>query len=230
MFPPRWFLPYDALFQLITAFVALAVALYAMKGHQLIKDSTLQKIFLAFLLLAVGLFINGITLSYTYALGISFTAPSDPLSIADVGFWAYYGMSMLAYSFLIFAYASRLRESTVALGGGVMGAGGNGGGAGGGGGMWGGGNGSTLLTLGPLMELILVILLLAIVIAQFAHLVVKRSRYSIMVTFSFLLLLISHILIMFSPVEDIIYVFGRVFELSGFISLFAVLYGLRRGG
>ena len=32
MFPPRWFLPYDALFQLITAFVALAVAMYALKA------------------------------------------------------------------------------------------------------------------------------------------------------------------------------------------------------
>ncbi len=226
MFPPRWFLPYDAFFQLLTAFVALAVAMYALRGHRWVREKILYNLFLAFLLLAVGLFVNGITLTYTYALGISFTMPSDPLSIADVGFWAYYIMSMLAYSLLIFAYASRLKESVVALAGGA-GVGGAGGGAPGGG-MWGGGAGSSLLTVGPFMELILVILLLVIVIGQIAHLVVKRSWYSIMVTVSFTLLLASHLLIMFSPVEDIIYVVGRIFELLGFISIFGVLYGLRR--
>jgi len=172
-FPPHWFLPYDAIFQLITAFVALAVAVYALKGHQWVKERTLYNIFLAFLLLSIGLFINGITLAYTYAMDISFTTSSDQLSIADIGFWSYYVMSMLAYSLLIFTYASKLRESKIALAGGV-GAGGSGG-AGGGGLPGGGGAGSSLISAGPVMELILVILLLIIVIAQIAHLAVKRS-------------------------------------------------------
>lgn len=229
MFPPRWFLPYDAIFQLITAFVALAVAMYALRGHQWVKEKTLYALFLAFLLLSIGLFVNGITLTYTYLMGISFTAPSDPLSIADLGFWAYYAMSILAYSLLIFAYVSRLRRSDIAMAG-IFGAGGGSGGGGAGGGGGGGAAGSTLLTAGPIAELILVILLLVIVIAQLAHLVVRRSRYSMMVTFSFLLLLVSHLLIMFSSLEDTIYVVGRVLELVGFISLFGVLFGLRRSG
>jgi hypothetical protein len=90
--------------------------------------------------------------------------------------------------------------------------------------------GSTLLTAGPVAELILVILLLIIVISQLAHLMVRRSRYAIMVTLSFLFMLVSHLLIMFSSHEDIVYVVGRVLELTGFLSLFVVLYGLRRGG
>lgn len=228
MFPPRWFLPYDAIFQLITAFVALAVAMYALRGHQWIREKTLYALFLAFLLLSIGLFVNGITLTYTYLMGISFTAPSDHLSIADLGFWAYYAMSILAYSLLIFAYVTRLRRSSIVTAG-MLGAGGGSGGGGPGGGG-GGAAGSTLLTAGPIAELILVILLLVIVIAQLAHLVVKRNRYSMMVTFSFLLLLVSHLLIMFSSLEDTIYVIGRVLELVGFISLLGVLFCLRRGG
>lgn len=230
MFPPRWFLPYDALFQLITAFVALAVAMYALKGHQWVREKTLYALSLAFLLLSLGLFINCITLTYTYLFGVSFTAPSDPLSVADMGFWAYYALSMFAYSLLVFAYTLRLRESSVPLSGlALVGAGGNGAG-GGGGGAGGGAAGSTLLTAGPVAELILVVLLLIIVISQLAHLMVKRNRYAIMVTFSFLLMLVSHLLIMFSSLEDIVYVIGRVLEVIGFISLFVVLYGLRRSG
>lgn len=86
------------------------------------------------------------------------------------------------------------------------------------------------MTVGPFMELILVILLLIVVIAQLAHLMIKRNRYSVMVTISFPLLLMSHILIMFSSLEDIVYVVGLVLELSGFVTLFAVLFGLRRAG
>jgi hypothetical protein len=225
MFPPRWFIPYDALFQLITAFVALAVAMYALRGHQWVKERTLYALFLAFLLLSTGLFINSITLAYTYLSGISFSASSDPLSVADIGFWAHYVMSMFAYSLLLFAYTFRLRESSAMLAGGLVllavgGGGGNGGGAAGG----------SLLMAGPVVEMYLVILLLIIVISQLAHLMVRRSRYSIMVTFSFLLILISHILIMFSSLEDITYVVGRLLELAGFISLFGMLYSLRRTG
>jgi hypothetical protein len=227
MFPPRWFLPYDAIFQLITAFVALAVALYALKGHQWIRERTLYFLFLAFLLLSVGLFVNGMTLTYAQLMGISFTAPSDPLSIVDLGFWTYYAIQILAYSLLVFAYAMRLRVSALAMGI-ILGAGGGGPGPGGGGGA--GGAGSTLISAGPFAELSLVILLLIIVVAQLAHMVVKRSTSSIMVTFSFLLLLMSHLLIMFSSLEDIVYVIGRSLELVGFLSLLGVLLNLRRGG
>jgi len=222
MFPPRWFLPYDAFFQLLTAFVALAVALYALRGHKWVKEKILYNLFLAFLLLSVGLLINGVTLAYAYALRVPFTAPSGPLVMADVGFWAYYFMSMLAYTLLIFAYINHLREATVALAGGLA--------IGGGWGAGGGNAGSSLLIAGPFMELVLVLLLSMVIVGQLAHLMVKRNRYSVMVTLSFLLLLASHVLIMLSPLEDVMYVMGRVLELAGFVSIFGVLYGLRRGG
>jgi hypothetical protein len=216
MFPPRWFLPYDAIFQLITAFVALAVAMYALRGHQWVRERTLFALFLAFLLLALGLFINGITLSYASLTGVSFSHSGSSSTIADFGFWAYYVMSLIAFSILVLAYAYRLRESSLALAAGGM--------------MGRGGAGAGLVLVGPLLELFLVILLFIIIVAQLAHNIVKHSRYSVLVTFSFSLLLLSHLLIMFSSLEDIIYVVGRLLELSGFLALLAVLVGLRRAG
>ena len=49
MFPPHWFLPYDAIFQLMTAVVALAVALYAYGAMDGFSERTLYALFLAFL-------------------------------------------------------------------------------------------------------------------------------------------------------------------------------------
>ena len=98
MFPPRWFLPYDAFFQLLTAFVALAVALYALRGHKWVKEKILYNLFLAFLLLSVGLLINGVTLAYAYALRVPFTAPSGPL---------------VMYSLLVIPMLSRPLNSSV---------------------------------------------------------------------------------------------------------------------
>lgn len=214
MFPPRWFLPYDAIFQLITAVVALAVAMYALKGHQWVRERTLFALFLAFLLLSLGLFINGITLSYASLTGISFSHSGSSSAIADFGFWAYYVLSLIAFSILVLAYANGLRESSMALAaGGMMGRGGAG-----------------LVLAGPLLELFLVILLFVIIVAQLAHNIVRHNRYSALVTFSFVLLLLSHLLIMFSSLEDVIYVVGRLLELSGFLALLAVLVGLRRTG
>ena len=142
--------------------------------------------------------------------------PSRPVHLFGAGH------PMLAYTLLIFAYINHLREATVALAGGLA--------IGGGWGAGGGNAGSSLLIAGPFMELVLVLLLSMVIVGQLAHLMVKRNRYSVMVTLSFLLLLASHVLIMLSPLEDVMYVMGRVLELAGFVSIFGVLYGLRRGG
>lgn len=215
MFPPDWFLPYDAIIQFLTAAVALAVGLFAFRGHQWIKERTLLALSLAFMMLSIGLFVNSLTLTYAYLSGESLARNSTSLGLAGWGLWAYYIMSILAYSVLVYAYSSRLRHTTIALAAG---------------GMMGKGNsaaGSAVLVAGPYLELVLIALLLIILVAQLAHLAVKRSRYSIIVSLSFLLLLASHILIMFGSIVEITYVLGRLLELGGFLALLGLLYGLR---
>ncbi|MBI0582340.1 MAG: hypothetical protein JET69_04920 [Methanomassiliicoccales archaeon] len=215
MFPPRWFLPYDAAFQLITALVALAVAVYALRGYQWVKEKTLYALFLAFTLLSAALLINSITLSYTYIVGIPYAHFPQNVSGADIGFWIYYIISIMAFIILVYAYASRLREASIAIASMLI--------------MGQKVVGGSLLGVSPYMEMVLVALLVIIVLAQVVHLAVKRNWHSVTVTASFSLVLISHILILFSPTENLIHVIGRIFELAGFLSLLVVLYGLRRG-
>lgn len=214
MFPPRWFLPYDALFQLITALVALAIAIYALRGYQWVRERTLYALFLAFSLLSAALFINSITLSYTYFVGISYARKTQEISGADVGLWIYYIISIVALLILVYAYASRLREASLAIAGMAI--------------LGKKAVGGSLIEVAPYMEMILVALLVLIMIAQVVHLSVKRSWYSMGVTASFFLILASHILIMFSPVENIVHVAARTLELVGFLTLLAVLCYLRR--
>jgi hypothetical protein len=109
MFPPRWFLPYDAVFQLVLSLVALAVALYALRGHRYLGERTFFALFLSFLLLSIGMFVNGLTLSTTYLTETSFARAVQPMTVADLGFWIYYLMCIIALSVLLYAYAYRLR-------------------------------------------------------------------------------------------------------------------------
>lgn len=215
MFPPRWFLPYDAAFQLITGLVALAVAVYALRGYRWVKERTLYALFLSFTLLSAALLINSITLSYTFIVGVPFAHSAQGPSGADIGFWIYYLISILALLILVYAYAYRLKEASIALAGMML--------------MGQRVVGGSLLGYSPYMEMILVALLLIIVLAQIVHLSVRRTWHSVSVTASFTLVLISHILIMFSPAEDFNHVIGRMFELAGFLTLLVVLYSLRRG-
>ena len=155
------------------------------------------------------------TLTYTYLVGFSYARHAHDASGADVGFWIYYIISIIALIILVYAYASRLRDASLVLA--AMGLAAQR--------MVGG----SLLGAAPYMEMVVIALLVIIVIAQAAHLTVKRGLYSIAVTWSFLLMLLSHILILLSPVEDVVHVVGRVLELFGFLSLLGVLYLLRRG-
>jgi len=215
MFPPRWFLPYDAAFQLITGLVALAVAVYALQGYRWVKERTLYALFLAFTLLSVALLVNSITLSYTYLVDMSFAHHAQGMCGVDIGFWVYYLISALAFLILVYAYASRLQDASIALASMLI--------------LGQRAVGGSIVGFAPYMELVLVALLVIIVLAQVFHLMAKRSWYSIGVTASFSLVLASHVLILFSPGEDTIHVVGRVFELAGFLTLLGVLYLLRRG-
>jgi hypothetical protein len=204
MFPPHWFLPYDVAFQLLTGVVALAVGLYAFKGYLWIRERTLYALFLAFMLLAIGLFVKGLTIGYALAMDLSFTRHGGALGVLDLGYWAYYLLSVAAYVILVYAYSRKLREVPMVAAA-----------------------GSAILLVDPAFELVLVVLLLIIFVAQLAHLMVKRSFNAEVVTISFALLLVSHVLLMFSVADEIGFIAGTLVQLAGFAALFALLYRLR---
>ena len=205
MLPPRWFLPYDAIIQILTAVIVLAVCLYAYRGYKWTQDRTLRGLFLAFLLLAFGFSVKGLVLGYAWRYGISYAENGILVGVLEIGFWAYYILSIAAYGILVYAYSKKLTAPGVAMA--VA--------------------GTTLLLVSPFFELISVILLLIILIAQLMHLMVKRTLNAEVVTISFASLLLSHVFLMFSRASDLLFVIGAIIQLMAFASLLLVLYRLR---
>lgn len=212
MFPPRWFIPFDVLFQLFTALVALGIGLYAFRGYLWIRERTLYALFLAFMLLSAGLFTNALTLAYALSAGLSLGRKVVPL--VEVGYWAYYLLSILALAILVYAYLRRLGERNIALAAGGAAA----------------AMTSSIVTAAPALDLVLTALLFLILAAQLAHLQVKRSRVAVLVALGFLLLLLSHVLILLSQAADLMYVASKVVQLGGFLVLLLALYRPRRRG
>lgn len=206
MFPPRWFIPYDVLFQLVTSLVALGISLFALRGYLWVRERTLYALFMAFTIISAGLFVNGITLSYALAAGASLSRNVPP--VLELGYWAYYLMTLLGFGILVLAYLHRLREMPVFVAAAAAAA-------------------TPILAAGPVFELVISILLFVILAAQLAHMQLKRSTTSTMVSAGFLLLLLSHMLVLISPLEDSVYVVGKLLQLSGFMVLMALLYRLR---
>jgi|GEM_PF-3117973 len=211
MFPPRWFIPLDVLFQLFTAVVALGIGLHALRGYLWIKERILYALFLAFMLLSAGLFVNGLTLAYAMSAGLNL-GRKVALPV-EVGYWAYYLLGILALSILAYAYLHRLRERNLALAAGGAAA-----------------ATSSIVTYGPALELALSALLFIILAAQLAHLQVRRTRTAVLVALGFFLLLASHVLALVSQIGDLVYVASRVVQLGGFLTLLLALYHPRRRG
>ncbi len=205
MFPPPWFLPLDIIFQLVTAIVCLIVAAFAFRGYQWIGERSLMFLYAAFSLLAAAFFLNGITMGYALFARLTFARAAAPFVFVDLGFWLYFILQALAYILLAYAYHRRLKDmpSSLALIGG------------------------SLLFAAPLFETLIVLSLFIIVAAQVAHYMTSKSRNSWIVTRSFLLILISQILILFGAFFQIGYVSGKIIQLVGFLSLLALLYRLR---
>jgi len=205
MLPPGWFLALDVLFQFTTTVIAVGVAAFAYRGFRWMGERTFLFLSLAFCLLAAGFFINGLTLGYAIVVKLTFARAQAPFFIADIGLWAYYILQIAAYSVLVYAYTRKLRSVPTAAA--VL--------------------GGTLFLFGPIAEIIIVILLFVIVLAQIVHYSARKSRNSLIVIGSFLFLLMGNLLILFSTFDSFVYVLGKVLQMVAFFSLVLLLYRLR---
>ncbi len=207
MFPPGWFLALDVLTEIVTAIVALIVAVYAFKGFRWIGERSLFYIYVAFSLLSAAFFASALTFAYAWLARLTFAKAAAPFVVLDLGLWTYYGLSVLAFAILVYAYVRQIRELSVvaAVAGG------------------------SLFFAAPVFESLMVILLFVILIAQLTHYNVKKSRNSMIVTSSFLMLLLSHIFILFGNIESLSYVAGKMLQLVAFLTLLSVLGRLRGG-
>lgn len=207
MFPPRWFIPYDILIQLVMTVASMGIAITALRGFRWVKEGSLYYLYLAFAILAIGFFANGVTLGYDYLIRTGDPHTMPPVVFIDLGFTLYYLASIVAYGILVFAYFRNVREASIAAAiFGVM-----------------------LTSTAPFLESVIIVLLFAVVFAQLIHLSIRSSRSSIMVCSSFVLILISHILVLTSDIgSDDLYVMGKLMQIIAFSVLLSLLLKVRR--
>lgn len=205
MFPPAYFLAIDIVLQLITAGVALAIAVFAFRGYRWIGEKNLLYIYLAFTLLAIAFFASGLTYSYAWLAKITLSKNAAPLLVLDIGLWIYYILSIVAYGLLAYAYLRRIRD--IPIGAAIV--------------------GTSLFLAAPPLETILIVLLFAIFLSQLTHYSARKSRNSFIVLSSFLMLLLSHIFILFGNLASFSYVVGKILQLFAFIALLYLLSRMR---
>jgi len=205
MFPPAYFLALDIVLQLITAIVALAVAVFAFRGFRWVGEKNLLYIYLAFTLLAVAFFASGMTYAYAWLAKLTLSRGAAPFLVLDLGLWVYYILSIGAYGILAFAYLRRVRD--VPIGAAIV--------------------GTSLFLAAPPLETVMMVLLFVIFLSQLTHYGAKKSQNSLIVMSSFLMLLLSHIFILFGNLASFSYVVGKILQLFAFISLLYLLSRMR---
>jgi len=207
MFVPRWFMPYDIIIMLIMTVVSMGIAIFALRGFRWVKEKSLYFLYLAFAVLAIGFFANGLTLGYDFLERTGSPDAMSPMVFIDLGYMIYYGASIFAYGVLVYAYFRNVRDASIAAA--VF--------------------GMFLTAALPLFESLIIVLLFAVVFAQIIHLSIRTSKNSIIVCSSFVLILVSHILILTSDFDtENNYVYGKVLQLIAFGILLAMLMNARK--
>lgn len=202
--PPLWFTPLDITMQLITGVIALAVALYAYRGYSWIRSQTLFCIFLAFFLLTLAFLISGLTMSFAYIEQMTYDQTVGPGLLMQMGFSFYYGLSIVAFGLLLYTYIRQPMGLAMAA------------------------MGPIVIFSSPSLEMILFILVGLIIIA----LIFREERpfggNSGLVMVSFVLLLLSHMFILFTFGYQPMYFVAKAFQICGFAIMGFVLYRLGR--
>ncbi len=199
-------MPLDILIQLVMTAVSMGIAIFALRGFRWVKERSLYYLYIAFTLLAIGFFANGLTLGYDFIEKASGSPFLPPHVFVDLGFSLYYIFSMVAFAILVYAYFRNVRDASIAVAAfGVL-----------------------LTASAPFMESVNIVLLFMIVFAQLIHLSIRSSRSAIMVCTSFALMLASHILILISSDDsEIFYVIGKLILLLAFCLLLWLLLKMR---
>jgi hypothetical protein len=204
--PPNWFMPLDATIQLFTGIVALAVALYALRGHRWIQENSLYQIFVAFLFLAIAFIISGVVMSFAAIQHMTFDQAVGLGVLTQGGFAVYYCLSIAAYIVLLYTYWRRLGWFAAAP------------------------IGPLVLFNSPPLELIVILLLGLIILAQVTPEKGRSWRSHSTVTLSFILVLVAHILILYESGSNdyTLYLLARGLQTLGFSLMVVFLYRLGR--
>ncbi|MGC9047325.1 MAG: hypothetical protein ACP5I6_01460 [Caldisphaera sp.] len=209
--PPIIYLDTNAILDIISGIVGLSVSYVSYKYNRLIQERILDYISLGFILLGIGLVIQGFIM---LLLGFNFARIREDIRLTYISSVMYLILQLAAYLIITVGYSREAYWSKSALG--------------------------FLLTyfvikkreyllLGAYIfdasQLIIILLLGFIVFLGFLVHVRDRSSFSLLVLLSFFLMLVSHITFLFSSLifSDFYYLIANIIQFLGFLLLLVFL-------
>jgi len=194
----QWFVGFDSAMQIVDATIAFAIGYYALKGYRLVKERTLFFLHFSFVLLGVGLLVDGIVTIPVFAFrGLSpITAVSYLLRITA---------EIAAYAVLLFAY---VRQTRSLMAGTTLSA--------------------MLLYYHPLPEIVVFFLVAYLAAQAAMNYSVKKERNSLLVFIGFVLLSVSHMFFILPPILGLFFVMAHVSQLFGFVAFLTMLLRVAR--
>ncbi len=198
MYAPQWFIGFDSAMQIVDATIAFAIGYYALKGYRLIRERTLLFLHFSFVLLGVGLLVDGV-------VTIPVLAFRGLLPIITVSYLVRIMAEIAAYALLLFAY---LRQTRSFVGATTLSA--------------------MVLYYHPLPEVVVFFLVAYLAAQAAMNHSVKKERNSLLVFIGFALLSVSHLFFILPPILKFFFVMAHVSQLLGFVALLTMLLRVAR--
>ncbi|MBU3904819.1 MAG: hypothetical protein KJ906_01560 [Nanoarchaeota archaeon] len=202
---PEWFFGPHSFVYIICAMIGFLVSFYSYRSYQLAKGKDHLYLYLGFASLSMAFLILGITELYSY-LSISsgvtnmFEAYS---SFRDFGIWIYYAGSVIAYALFALVYLPKeYRILPLFLP------------------MWWKGF--------PYFHSIALLLLSFTIFRSTGNWFIKRTKNSMLVFISFLLIGFYHLLLYFAAFSELLFVLAHVSLILGFLSFFYMIFRVSR--
>jgi hypothetical protein len=205
---PLWFFGLDFIIYSISSVFAFLVSYYAYQSYKLAGKNSHFKLYISFLLLGAGMLavsISSLVIVMEPTLGI--ITPLDMFSgLDDLGYWIYYATSIIAYVLLAYTYFKESRSKSTILA-------------------------PALLISWPMVyvhfNLISFFLLIFTVFSTAINFAKKRNTNSLLVLLGFSLIALHHLLLIFIPFINSIYIISHGLLILGFMFMAIVLQRVR---
>lgn len=188
---PIWFFGLDSAVYLICSLMALFVSYSALQLYELSKNRNHFCLYLSFAILGLGMFALSLSGLIMFSSAVVFPVPQQVVSgVDDLGYWIYYSSSILGYLLLIYTYFNNKFKHA-----------------------------GFIIPAWPLVfvhfNLISVFLLSFVVYATATNYLKKRNFSSLLVLGGFGLITFHHILLLFLPFSNVIYLVSHALMLIG---------------
>lgn len=204
---PYLFLGFDTVVYFIAAVIGFMIAYNASKVYEISSKRSHMYLSYGFTILSIGFLILAISSGYTYTT-MKFTNQVTELplfnnvfDVYDMGYWIYYGASIVAYLMFIMMYLPGSAKDNKKLFFILP--------------YW--------FIFFPYFHLISIFLISYVAFKSASNYFNKKSKGSFFVMCAFTCLALFHLLMLFASLEKIIYVFAHAFLILGALSLLMVL-------